>query len=140
VTTKPVVVGTDGSAESMLAVEWAAREAELRGAPLHAPSSWSVRKPWQSPRALLQDMPGELRDAATSELEELLRTWKAKYPDVDTSQDIVHGHPGRILAGLSARADLVVLGRHAPHSPHGPAGVIHAVLGHAHGPVVTVPA
>jgi hypothetical protein len=50
---------------------------------------------------------------------------------------VVHGYPGRALAGLSARADLVVLGRHAAH--HGPGAVIHAVLSHAHGPVVTVP-
>ena len=50
---------------------------------------------------------------------------------------MVHGHPGRILAGLSARADLIVLGRHAAH--HGPGAVTHAVLNHAHGPIVTVP-
>jgi hypothetical protein len=57
--------------------------------------------------------------------------------DVPVSQDLVHGHPGRALAGLSARADLVVLGRRSAH--HGPASVMHAVLSHAHGPVVTVP-
>ena len=57
--------------------------------------------------------------------------------DVPVSQDLVHGHPGRALAGLSARADLVVLGRRSAH--HGPGSVMHAVLSHAHGPVVTVP-
>jgi hypothetical protein len=67
----------------------------------------------------------------------LLDDWRAKYPDVPVSQDLVHGHPGRALAGLSARADLVVLGRRSAH--HGPASVMHAVLSHAHGPVVTVP-
>ena len=41
-------------------------------------------------------------------------------------------------ASLLARTDLVVLGRQAVH--HGPGTVIHAVLNHAHGPVVTVPA
>ncbi len=51
--------------------------------------------------------------------------------------DLVHGHPGRALASLSARADLVVLGRRSAH--HGPGSVMHAVLSHAHGPVVTVP-
>jgi len=30
---KPIVAGTDGSEESLRAVEWAAREAVLRGAP-----------------------------------------------------------------------------------------------------------
>jgi nucleotide-binding universal stress UspA family protein len=31
---KPIVTGTDGSEESLRAVDWAAREAALRGAPL----------------------------------------------------------------------------------------------------------
>jgi nucleotide-binding universal stress UspA family protein len=31
---KPIVAGTDGSEESLQAVDWAAREAALRGAPL----------------------------------------------------------------------------------------------------------
>jgi nucleotide-binding universal stress UspA family protein len=31
---KPIVAGTDGSVESLRAVDWAAREAALRGAPL----------------------------------------------------------------------------------------------------------
>src|SRR5205823_1440553 len=31
---KPIVAGTDGSEESLRAVDWAAREASLRGAPL----------------------------------------------------------------------------------------------------------
>ena len=70
-------------------------------------------------------------------LEQLLDEWRAKYPDVPVSQDLVHGHPSRALVGLSARADLVVVGRRSAH--HGPASVMHAVLSHAHGPVVTVP-
>jgi nucleotide-binding universal stress UspA family protein len=49
----------------------------------------------------------------------------------------VHGHPGRALVGLSARADLVVVGRHSDHQ--GPGSVRHAVLNHAHGPVAIVP-
>ncbi|HLK73592.1 MAG TPA: universal stress protein [Streptosporangiaceae bacterium] len=71
-------------------------------------------------------------------LELLLDDWRARYPGVPVSHDVVHGHPGRALAGLSARTDLVVLGRRSAH--HGPASVVHAVLNHAHGPVVTVPA
>ena len=74
---------------------------------------------------------------AARELEGLLDKWREKYPGVPVSQDVVHGHPGRALAGLSARADLVVLGRRAVH--HGPGTVVHAVLNHAHGPVATVP-
>ena len=36
---KPIVAATDGSAESLRAVEWAAREAVLRGAPLRIVSA-----------------------------------------------------------------------------------------------------
>ena len=70
----------------------------------------------------------------------LLNEWREKYPDVPVSQDVVHGHPGRALVGLSARADLVVIGRHAKHPGlPGPGSVRHAVLNHAHGPVAVVP-
>ena len=83
--------------------------------------------------------PGAQRVQAevTGKLTALMDDWRAKYPDVAVSQDVVYGPPGRALAGLSARADLVVIGRH-PH-PHGAGAVTHAVLNHAHGPVVTVP-
>jgi nucleotide-binding universal stress UspA family protein len=59
---------------------------------------------------------------------------------VTVSQDVVHGHPGRALVGLSARADLVVIGRHTKHPRlQGPGSVRHAVLNHAHGPIAVAP-
>jgi nucleotide-binding universal stress UspA family protein len=81
------------------------------------------------------------KDAAGRQLAELLASWQAKYPGVQVHQEVVHGHPGRVLAGFSARADLTVLGDHAPQGAdtRGPGTVTHAVLNHAHGPVVTVP-
>jgi nucleotide-binding universal stress UspA family protein len=75
---------------------------------------------------------------AARELTLLLDRWQEKYPDVPVSRDVMHGHPGRALADLSARADLVILGRH-PGLP-GPGSVRHAVLNHAHGPIAIVPA
>jgi nucleotide-binding universal stress UspA family protein len=81
-----------------------------------------------------------LEAEAARQLEGLLNEWHEKYPDVPVSQDVVHGHPGRALVGLSARADLVVIGRHAKHPGRpGPGSVRHAVLNHAHGPVAIVP-
>jgi hypothetical protein len=66
--------------------------------------------------------------------------WQGKYPDVQVSDDFVPAHPGRALVGLSARADLVVLGGHTTHGALPGAGAVrHAVLNHAHGPIVTVP-
>lgn len=68
----------------------------------------------------------------------LINGWRYKYPDVPVSENLVHGHPGRALAALSARAGLVVLGRHTGHAGL-PGSVRHAVLNHAHGPIAIVP-
>src|SRR5579863_9004167 len=48
-TTKPIVVGTDGSAQAVRAVEWAAREAVLRGAPLRIVSAAEILPKMSAP-------------------------------------------------------------------------------------------
>ena len=120
-------------------LDYAFEEAALRKASVVALHAWHVpqtdiSRAGTAPARAVADV---FQAEAARELEALLTGWKEKYPDVPVSQDVVHGHPGRALVGLSARADLVVLGRHP--APHGPGTVIHAVLNHAHGPVVTVP-
>jgi nucleotide-binding universal stress UspA family protein len=65
-----------------------------------------------------------------------LDPWREKYPYVPVRYDVIHGHPGRVLASYSARADLVVIGRHG-----GPiiGSAQHVLLEHARGPVAVVP-
>ena len=84
---------------------------------------------------------GKVLADASVNLTETLRTWREKYPDVPVREDTVRGHPARVLASYTARADLVVIGRHGGHDT-GPAigAVQHGVLNHAHGPVAIVPA
>lgn len=108
-------------------------EASLRKASLMAIHALHMPA---APRA--RDLAAMKADAAR-QLAELLDTWRNKYPDVPVSQDVVHGHTGRALTGLSARTDLVVIGRHAEHPVPGPGSVRHAVLNHALGPVAVVP-
>jgi nucleotide-binding universal stress UspA family protein len=136
---RQVGVGVGDLGHSASALDFAFEEAALRHASVVAVHAWHIP---QSDISRAGHAPAEpaayvFQTEAARELEALLDTWRQKYPDVPVSQDVVHGHPGRALAGLSARADLVVLGRHAAR--HGPGAVIHAVLSHAHGPVVTVP-
>ena len=121
------------------ALTFAFEEASLRQAALLAVHAW------HAPQAELTragPVPTESRAEAAADaaqhLTGLLGDCRAKYPGVQVSEDVVHGHPGRALVGLSARADLVVIGRHA--GKPGPGSVRHALLNHAHGPVVTVPA
>jgi nucleotide-binding universal stress UspA family protein len=134
---RQVGVGLGDLEGNTAALTFAFEEAALRKASLVAIHAWHTPQADVSRAGLTRAGQAYLEDEATRQLQELLNDWRDKYPDVPVSQDVVHGHPGRILAGLSARADLVVLGRHPAH--HGAGAVIHAVLNHAHGPIVTVP-
>ena len=132
-------VGVGNPEHSGVLLDYAFEEAALRNASVVVLHSWhtpqfDVSRAGQAPAGPAADV---FQTEIARELEGLLDGWRDKFPGVPVSQDVVHGHPGRALAGLSARADLVVLGRHPAH--HGPGTVIHAVLNHAHGPVVTVP-
>jgi nucleotide-binding universal stress UspA family protein len=138
---KQVGVGISDPDSGSAALEFAFEEATLRKASVVAVHAWHTPQldvsragPVPGPAASV------LQDAAARELDKLLTHWREKYPDVQVTQDVVHGHPGRALVGLSARADLVVIGRRSTHAgAHGPGTVTHAVLNHAHGPIVTVP-
>jgi nucleotide-binding universal stress UspA family protein len=136
---RQVGVGIGNLEGNTAALTFAFEEAALRKASLLAVHAWHTPSADISRAGIALTAPRRdvLEAEMTRALEALLDDLRDKYPDVPVSQDVVHGHPGRILSGLSARADLVVLGRHPAH--HGPGAVIHAVLNHAHGPVITVP-
>ena len=124
------------------ALTFAFEEASLRQAGVLALHAWHTPQTDISRAGEAFTPPGPQAAAADAgrQLEGLLDSWRAKYPDVPVSQDVVHGHPARALIGLSARADLVVIGRHVKHPGlQGPGSVRHAVLSHAYGPIVTVP-
>jgi len=129
---REVVVGVHDPAEATAALSFAFEAAALRNARLvatHARSRTSFGG---------HEEPAEEEQRA---LDAALATWREKYPGVPASAEIMHAHPGRVLAGASARAGLVVLGRHARGAGHGAGvgSVTHAVFSHAHGPVVSVP-
>ena len=117
------------------ALDFAFREAALRNARLVAVHAWY----WSVPASRL-DAPEVPADAAR-QLAGALAGYQAAHPGVEVRHDVVHAHPGRVLAGASARADLVVLGRHGHpgEEGRGVSSVTHAVLSHAHGPVAVVP-
>ena len=120
------------------ALTFALEEASLRHAGLHAIHSWHTPQPEITRAGPIPTESGAQAAAdAASQLAGLLDECRAKYPDVKVTHEVVHGHPGRALVGLSARANLVVIGRR-PGTP-GPGSVRHALLNHAHGPVAVVP-
>ncbi len=124
------------------AIGFAFEEAALRRARLRVVHAWQSSPPemrrtgTERPWASASDVTSE----ATQWLADLLSFWREKYPEVEVIEDVVHAQPGRILAGFSARADLIVLGRDAPRDGPRPGtnAVTHAVLHHARGPVAII--
>lgn len=119
---------------SSAALGFAFEEAALRQARLLAVHAWY----WPAPAGHL-DQPDAPRDAA-HRMADALCMYQEKYPDVPVATDVARAHPGRVLAGASARADLVVVGRHDSPvaSAHGIGSVTDALLRHGHGPVAIV--
>lgn len=139
---REIVVGVR-DLDQAAAIGFAFGEAALRKARLRAVHAWH----WFLPEMRLtnSERPDADADAITAEATEwlagLVSFWREKYPEVDVVEDMVHARPARILADCSARADLIVLGRNRiGGSCHpGAEAVVHAVLGHAHGPVAIIP-
>ena len=120
------------------ALTFAFEEASLRKAGLLVVHAWHTPQTEISRAGqFFTESSAQAAADAASQLAGLLDECRAKYPDVPVTHEVVHGHPARALAGLSARADLVVIGRR-PGTP-GPGSVRHALLNHAHGPVAVVP-
>jgi nucleotide-binding universal stress UspA family protein len=120
-----IVVGIRDAREANEAVAFAFEEAALRGAALAAVHAWHGSGAEQEAARILEDT---------------LSEWRDKYPAVAARPEIVHGHPGQVLADYSARASLMVIGRHgAPGTGHAIGSAPHTLLSHARGPVAIVP-
>jgi nucleotide-binding universal stress UspA family protein len=137
-----VAVGVDGSAVTEPALGFAFNEAALRKARLRAIHIWS--HPASSAPGYMQPLVYDPLTVAEEEMrlvEESLDTWRKKFPDVEVVSEIVHGRPVRILAGASARADLLVVGTRGRGGFTGLllGSVSHALLHHAHCPLAVVP-
>ncbi len=138
---REVAVGVRDPQDATEALTFAFEEATVRHADLVVVHAW-----YWFPSALRatvdQDAmdtpfhPEQISDEASRSLAASLNRWREKYPDMRVRHDVIHGHPARVLANYSARADLVVIGRHG--SP-GIGSILHALLDHARGPVAIVP-
>lgn len=142
---REIVVGIRDPQDATEALAFAFEEAALRGAELVAVHSW-----YWSPSALggpagpgdagCPAGPEQISAEAGRNLAEALTGWRDKYPAVRVRHDVVHGHPARVLASYTGRADLVVIGRHDEGTAPGIGSIQHAVLDHAGGPVAVIPA
>jgi nucleotide-binding universal stress UspA family protein len=140
--TRPVVVGVDGSPESITAIAFAVEEAAARHAPLHAVYVCDI--------AHLDDI-GVDKEAygfaeATARARRLLTQvtagWAERYPDVVIEHQVVQNvDPVRALSGAADGAGLIVVGSRG----HGGflglrlGSTVDGLIRHASAPVAVVP-
>ncbi|WP_427924194.1 universal stress protein [Streptomyces sp. cg40] len=106
---RPVVVGLDGSRESLAAADWAAREALRRGVPLRLVHAW------QTGSAEPSDLP-ELeapRHWARRILREAMDRVNERYPQVYLSAEQIARPASDALVAAGAEGELLVLGSRA---------------------------
>ena len=129
-----IVVGVDGSPSSQQALRWAARQARLTGAELHAVAVWD----YPTGALVLEDVDWfgitgkSLDDATTASLD----------PDeADRVQrSVLRGYPVRELLGAAADAELLVVGSRGRGGMAGMllGSVSQHVVTHARCPVVVM--
>ena len=109
---KPIVAGTDGSEESLRAVDWAAREAALRGAPLRivaaaaAPPGMRSRAGAGEYERVTDVLLGERDQALAAAAERAAKT----APGVLIDTDPLRGPAAQAVTESGAGAQMLVLG------------------------------
>jgi nucleotide-binding universal stress UspA family protein len=107
-----VVVGVDGSPESVEALRWAAANAAATGATIDAVLSWhfpaaaGVVPPGVAPQAITDEVRASLQAALDKALMAVFGTTTP--PNVRAR--ITYGHPAVVLVEASDTADLLVVG------------------------------
>jgi nucleotide-binding universal stress UspA family protein len=136
-----IVVGVDGSAESVAALRWACSEASLRAVEVlavlalesacHQVASYAVPAPKQT---------GGSWGAARNVLRRSVSEALSLFPGVRVRTEISEGLAARVLLDQASNADMLVLGRSStspdPYRAAGP--VIRVCLRAARCPVVII--
>jgi nucleotide-binding universal stress UspA family protein len=135
-----VVVGVDGSENSVAALRWAAAYAKLTGATVRAITTWEY--PAFADTTGMVTMPGPdfFVGGAEATLDGALGQAALPY-DVKVIREIVEGHPAHTLLERSRDAALLVVGRRGHSGIVGAftGSVANACANHAEVPVVIVP-
>jgi nucleotide-binding universal stress UspA family protein len=108
-----IVVGVDGSAESVAALRWAANEARLRSAPLHVITTWHV--PYFSYTGFPgMALPGDLAQELERSAKELQAVaMREAIPDEGAQRveaHVVQGQASTALLEAARGADMLVVG------------------------------
>ncbi len=133
-----IVVGVDGSADSLAALEWAARQAALTASTLEVVTTWE----WPNTYGVPFSLPAEYDPDADARrvLEDAVAPVHATHPSLAIRASVVKGPPAPTLVALSQEADLLVVGSrgHGEFAGMLIGSVSHYCASHAHCSVVIV--
>ena len=136
-----IVVGVDGSAESVAALRYALREAQACGATVRLVNAWHVPSLAYQAAVLPESFSSDLREEGAATLEEALAECADLLDAVPLQRVVREGEPGHVLVAEAEAATQLVLGT------HGRGGIGELVLGsvshyccrHANCPVTVIP-
>ena len=137
-TERSIVVGVDGSDSSKAALEWAAQQARLTGAPLVAIATWDWPTNYGAPVMWPEniDFEADARKSLAQSVDQVLGADHCS----EVVQRVIHGHPAPVLEEASREAALVVVGcrGHGEFAGMLLGSVSEFLATHAHCPVVIV--
>ncbi|MCO5996984.1 universal stress protein [Actinoallomurus rhizosphaericola] len=109
--TAPLIVGVDGSEESLTAAEWAAEEARLRHAPLRIVHVFVLPMPYAPLGApILGSELNYLKESSDQVARTAEHRARARAPEVTVESVILEGSPVPVLLQQAAHASLMVVG------------------------------
>lgn len=136
-----IVVGVDGSEGASAALEFAAREAALRGARLRIVGAWEI-----PPAVLASVVAGRefyegFKENAVAIVREAVARVAELQPSVECEARVVEGQAGNVLLDEAHGAELLVVGNRGHGGFRGLllGSVSRQVVQHARSPVVVVP-
>ncbi|MCQ1581110.1 universal stress protein [Streptomyces parvus] len=135
-----IVLGIDISHPCDPLLAFAFEQAARASSGLQVVHSWSLPATYTYAAILDPSVGSGVGQHAAQELNDMLRPWREKFPQVSVSETLVMAPPASELVQASRGAELVVVGRRGsrhvgPHIGH----VAHAVIHHASAPVAIVP-
>lgn len=133
-----IVVGVDGSASSLAALEWGAHQAELTGSALHAVTVWAWPTTYGYPIPVATGF-DPAADAAKV-LDDAVAGIRRAHPSIEIRTSVLEGSTAKALVESSRGAEILVVGSRGHGELAGMllGSVSEHCAAHAHCPVLVV--
>jgi nucleotide-binding universal stress UspA family protein len=136
-----IVVGVDGSEGAAIALEFAMKEAALRGSKLRLVSAWEIPASVLASVVAGKEFYEEFRETAIKVARDAAELVAEHEPDVEHEEIVVEGQAAKVLLEHSEDAELMVVGRrgHGSFREMLLGSISRQVVVHAKCPLVIVP-